>query len=133
MYSEMVWRVYVKNLETNIKIGIHAHEHKPQRVLVNATVTGRYPSHPSSINDCFNYDHIHKLVVTEWQKRPQTKLLETLVVEVLEYIFRIDNRVEAAKVSLCKPDIFQTAESVGVEAEWTREEYVRLCSNKKTS
>jgi 7,8-dihydroneopterin aldolase/epimerase/oxygenase len=129
----MVWRVYVKNLETNIKIGIHDHEQEPQRVLVNATVTGRYPAHPSSIGDCFNYDHIHKLVVNEWQKRPHTKLLETLVVEVLEYIFRIDSRVESAKVSLCKPDIFKMAESVGVEAEWSREEYLRFCSNKKAS
>src|SRR5688500_9231466 len=118
MSSDMRWRIYVKNLETHIRVGIHDHEQTPQRVMVNVSVEGVYPIPSQSIEECFNYDHIHKLVVTDWSNRSHTQLLETLVLEVLHHVFVIDKRVDYVKASLCKPDIFKEAESVGVEAEW---------------
>ena len=120
------WRVNVKNLETIIRIGIHANEQQPQRVFVNAMIEGVYPAKPQSIADCFNYDHIHALVVQEWPKRQHVNLLETYVAELLEFIFRSDARVDFARASVCKPDIFPQAQSVGVEAEWTRKDFERL-------
>lgn len=126
MSSDQRWRVFVKNLETKIRIGIHPHEREPQRVRVNAVIEADYPVKPQSIKECFDYDHIHRLVIHEWPKREHIALLETGVTELLEYTFKMDPRVVKAKVSLCKLDIFSEAESVGVEAEWTREDFEQL-------
>lgn len=119
-------RVNIRNLSALIRIGIHPHERTPQRILVNAVVEGDYPPRPSSIDECFNYDPIHQLVTEEWTRRGHTSLLETYVVELLEFIFRLDDRVTYAKVSVCKPDIFPQAEAVGAEAEWTRADFERI-------
>ncbi|MDE3016693.1 MAG: dihydroneopterin aldolase [Pseudomonadota bacterium] len=127
MSSDMRWRLQLRNLQVCLRIGIHPHEQKPQRVFVNAAIEGDYPLKPQTIEECFNYDDIHRLVVNEWPERTHTDLLETYVIELLQHIFSMDKRVEYAKVSLSKPDIFPEAESVGVEAEWTREDFNRLC------
>lgn len=119
------WRINIRNMETTIRIGIHPHEKKPQRVLINTTVEGVYPAAPTKIGDCFNYDLIQRLVVQEWPKQPHVDLLETYVSELLMFIFRSDDRVDFARASVCKPDIFPEAQSVGVEAEWTRADFER--------
>lgn len=120
------FRVYVKNLETSIAVGIYDHEKEKQRIIVNAMVEGEYPAKPQTIKDCFNYEHIHNLVTHEWSKKPHRLLLEDCVVELLEYIFKCDERVDYAKVSVCKPDIFENTEAVGVETEWTRKDFESL-------
>jgi 7,8-dihydroneopterin aldolase/epimerase/oxygenase len=124
MSSNQRWRLHVKNLETSLRIGIYPHEKQaPQRVLVSAVVEAEYPLKPQSIEECVNYDMIYRLVVEEWPARAHIDLLETFVIELLEYIFRENSGVAYAKVRLDKPDIFKEAEAVGVEAEWTREEF----------
>lgn len=120
------WRVYLKDLETTIGVGIHAHELIKQRVIVNVTVEGEYPAKPADINDCFNYEYIYKLVVSEWPNKEHKQLLEHCVVELLENIFRYDSRVDYAKVQACKPDIFESVQAVGVETEWTRKDFERF-------
>ncbi len=124
------WRVHIKNMETTIGVGIHEHERRKQRVLVNVVVEGEYLAKPQVIEDCFNYDHVHNLVVNEWPKKEHKPLLENCAVELLEHIFRCDNRVDYASVRVCKPDIFPQVEAVGVEAEWTREDFKKLVLNK---
>jgi 7,8-dihydroneopterin aldolase/epimerase/oxygenase len=130
MSSDMRWRINIRDLATTIRVGIHEHEKTPQRVLVNGVIEVDYAARPQSIKECFDYDHIHRLVVKEWPARPHTPLLETWVSELLEYIFRADARVAYAKASVCKPDIFAEAEAVGVEAEWTRADFERLSARK---
>lgn len=126
MSSDQCWRVYVKDLETLIRIGIYAAEKKPQRVIVNASIEASYSARPASISECISYEHIYNLVAREWPQREHVELLETYIVELLEYIFRLDSRIVSAKVSICKPDVFAEARSVGVEAQWTRSDYERL-------
>lgn len=119
-------RIHIRNLATTIRVGIHAHEQEPQRVMINAMVEGDFPIKPKSITECFNYDHVHALVVKEWPRKPHNALLENWVTELLDYIFRIDERVTFARASVCKPDIFPEAEAVGVEMEWTRADYKKF-------
>jgi dihydroneopterin aldolase len=126
MSSDQRWRVNIRNMQTRIPVGIHPHEIAPQRVIVNASIEGNFAPLPKVIEDCFNYDHVHKLVVKEWPSHTHTGLLETYVIELLEYIFRTDERVTFARASVCKPDIFPDTDSVGVETEWTRGDYERL-------
>lgn len=122
----MRWRVFIRSLETSLRIGIHQHEREAQRLLVNAEIEGVYAIQPQGIGDCFNYDHLYKLVVHDWPKREHVELLETLVIDLLCHIFSVDERVERVTVSIAKPDIFAEAESVGVETVWTRGDYARL-------
>lgn len=124
------WRVHIKNMETTIGVGIHTHEQKKQRVIVNVTVEGEYPAKPQIIDDCFNYECIHELVINEWPNKPHKLLLENCVVELLEHIFRCDGRADKASVRVCKPDISPHAEAVGVESEWTRKDFERISLGK---
>ena len=122
------WRVFVKNLETFLRIGIYVAEKEPQRVLVNAVIEADYPARPTSIQQCISYEHVYNLVRLEWPERGHTELLETYATELLSFIFSLDKGVVFARVSLSKPDIFPEAEAVGVEAEWTRADFERLRS-----
>ncbi len=122
-------RINIYNLATTIRVGIHAHEQYPQRVLANAMVEGYFPASPKSIEECFNYDHVHTLVVKEWPTKPHNALLENWVSELLVHIFSIDERVMFARASVCKPDIFPEAEAVGVEMEWTRADYKKFAAS----
>lgn len=125
MSSNQRWRIFVENLETRVRIGIHEHERDPQRILVSAVIEADYSRRPQSIKECFDYDHLHRVVVEEWPHRSHVMLLETAVTELLESIFAADDRVVKARVSIRKPDIFVQAQAVGVEAEWTRADYER--------
>ncbi len=122
------WRVYVTNLETFLRIGIYAAEKKPQRVIVNASIEADYAVRPKTIAECISYEHVYTLVAQEWPQRGHVELLETYIAELLEYIFRLDDRIVYVKVSLCKPDVFAEAQAVGVEAQWTRGDFERLKS-----
>lgn len=125
------WNVHIKNMVTTIGVGIHPHEIEKQRVFVNVTVEGEYPAKPQLISDCFNYDYIYELVVNEWPKLTHKPLLENCVIELMEYIFRCDERVDFASVRVCKPDIFPQVEAVGVETNWTRADYEKFSLNQK--
>lgn len=120
------WLVNIKNMQTTIGVGIHPHEQIKQRVFVNVTIEGEYPAKPKVIGECFNYDHVHDLVVNEWPNRKHKPLLENCAVELLEHIFRCDGRVDAVTVRVCKPDIFPQVESVGVETRWTRADFEKF-------
>ena len=125
------WNIHIKNMVTTIGVGIHPHEQIKQRVVVNVVVEGEYLAKPQVIEDCFNYDYVHELVVNEWPKREHKLLLENCVTELLEHIFRCDSRVDCASVRVCKPDIFPQVEAVGVETKWTREDFEKFTSGKE--
>jgi dihydroneopterin aldolase len=122
----MRWRVFVKDMETTVRIGIHDHEKEAQKLWVNARIEGVYPVFARQIGDCFNYDLIHQLVVGQWPKRDHVQLLETLAVDLLQHVFSHDERVDYVRVSIAKPDVFKEARAVGVEAEWKRDDYKRF-------
>ena len=119
-------------MQAKIRVGICEHEKKaPQSILINAAIDYESSAQPASINECFNYDSVHQLVVGKWQERQHVDLLETLVFELLSYIFTTDKKVKSATVSISKPDIYEEAEAVGVEAQWTRADFERLALGKK--
>ena len=126
MPAKQLWRFHVKNLATQMCIGCDPKEREPQRIFVNAVIEGEYSAKPQSLAECINYDIIYRIVTQEWPKLPHTILLETRIRELLEYIFRTDERITFARVSLAKPDIFPEMESIGLEAEWTRADFKRI-------
>jgi len=116
--------VMVRDLVTTVPIGIHAHEQgASQRVCLNMDVFGRIILEPASIHDCIDYDRIHDLVVRQWPHRSHTLLLETLLLELIDFCFNNDTRITKITASLTKPDIFHEASHVGVAFTKTRQRW----------
>ncbi len=111
-------RMMIRDLETHIRIGVHAHERipeKPQRIIVNVEMFADGKSHlqGDGLASVIDYDPIHEAVLA-WEGRPHVLLIETLLEELIAFCFR-DERVRACKVSIVKPDIYDAAAAAGVE------------------
>ena len=110
-------RVVLRDVETEAHVGLHAweqHPERPTRLLVNvemfAHTDGAIPETAATIID---YDYVHAAIKT-WPARPHTALLETLAEELVTLCLA-NARVEACRVSVVKPDIFNNAAGAGVE------------------
>jgi len=111
-------RMMIRDLETHIRLGVHAHERipdKPQRIIVNVEMFADGRSHlkGEGLASVIDYDPIHAAIVG-WEGRPHVLLIETLLEELIALCFR-DERVRACKVSIVKPDIYDAAAAAGVE------------------
>ena len=109
-------KVALRDVVIEMRLGIADWE---RRVTQKVTVTVELFSHQgaqswSDIAECINYDPIHNYIVTQWPSRPHTDLLETLAEELITLCFQ-DSRVEAARVSLQKPDVYADAGAAEVE------------------
>lgn len=119
-------KVIVKDMIVDVRIGLHPHEQegeRSQRVIVNVelfAVTQGYLENPSREN-IIDYDYIYD-GIKEWSARAHTLLIETYLKELVDLCFR-DERVNACRVSVTKPDIFEEAERVGVEVFMKREDW----------
>ena len=110
-------RVVLRDVQTEAHIGLHPwerHAERPTRLIVNvemfAHADGAQPDTPETIID---YDGV-RAALRSWPGRPHTDLLETLLEEVVGLCF-LNARVEACRVSIIKPDIFNEAAAAGVE------------------
>ena len=110
-------RMMIRDLVTEVRLGLHPwerHPEKPQRIVVNvelyaAPQTTKY-EHVSAVVD---YDYI-RVALKKWPNRKHTVFIETLLDELVKLCFK-DKRVEAARVSIFKPDIYNEAAGAGVE------------------
>ena len=112
-------RTLLRDVQTEAHVGLHPWERfpeRPSRLVVNVEMFAHADgSVPGAYID---YDPV-RAAIAAWPQRPHTDLLETLVEELIARCF--DNpRVEACRVSLVKPDIFNEAAGAGVEAYRTR-------------
>ena len=110
-------RVLLRGMRTQAHVGLHPWERHPQRpsaLLVSvemlaptdgAVDTGTVPD--------IDYDLVRD-AVRHWPTRPHTDLLETLAEELVAVCFSIP-AVQACRVSVEKPDIFNEADAAGVE------------------
>jgi dihydroneopterin aldolase len=107
-------RVLLRNVQTEAHVGLHPWERHPERatrLLVNVEMFA--PTSGPAAAGFIDYDHIRNAIRT-WPQRPHTDLLETLAEELVSLCFNIP-AVQACRVSVVKPDIFNEAEAAGVE------------------
>ena len=107
-------RVLLRNVQTEAHVGLHPWERHPERatrLLVNVEMFA--PTSGPEPAGFIDYDHIRDAIKT-WPARPHTDLLETLAEELVALCFSIPP-VQACRVSVVKPDIFNEAEAAGVE------------------
>tara|TARA_B100000427_G_scaffold206102_1_gene171578 strand:- start:426 stop:845 length:420 start_codon:yes stop_codon:yes gene_type:complete len=114
----LIRHVFVRNLVLMASIGIYAFEKKDaQRVRINVDLAVREADHPPT-------DEISQVVcyeeITDGIKgivgRGHVNLVETLAEDIAGMCLE-DPRVRSARVRVEKLDIFENAESVGVEIE----------------
>ena len=110
-------KVVLRDVEVDAHVGLHPweqHPERPTRLLVNvemyAHTEGKVAGEAHGIID---YDPVRS-ALKAWPTRPHTPLLEDLVEEVVGLCFGI-RAVEACRVSVVKPDIFNEAAGAGIE------------------
>ena len=110
-------RLFLRNYEVNINIGVHAFEKTgEQRVLINVDLYVPLelstPQH-DELDEVVDYDFIRSSI-SERVARGHIHLQETLCDDVLATMLQ-HPRVQAARVSTAKPDVYPDCEAVGCE------------------
>lgn len=110
-------RVILRDLITQAHVGLHPwerHPERPTRLVVNIEMFAALHGPAAQVaQGLIDYDPIRD-ALKSWPSRPHTDLLETLVDELVELCFR-HPAVQACRVSVLKPDIFNEAAAAGVE------------------
>ena len=103
------------------RCGMHPwerHPERPNRLKVSVEMYAALPSGPMGAGAFIDYDPVRDFLQT-FPSLPHTDLLETIVDEIVAKCFEND-RVEACRVSVLKPDIFNEAAGAGIEVFRTR-------------
>ncbi|MFT3811285.1 MAG: dihydroneopterin aldolase [Micropepsaceae bacterium] len=110
-------RVLLRDLVTEVPLGLHPwerHKERPQRIVVNVELFAHTNGPFGGRETIVDYDEIRN-ELKRWRERDHVELIETLLEELVALCFR-NARVEACRVSIMKPDIFNEAGGAGVEA-----------------
>lgn len=127
-------RAIVRDLQVECRVGLHPwerHPERPSRLVVNVELFAYSTANIRcrDLNSILDYDHIRD-AVKQWPGRPHTPLIETFLDELVSLCF--DNpAVQACRVSIVKPDIFNEAAAAGVELYRTRAEHNMLMVPKE--
>ena len=115
-------RVVLRDVVTEAHVGLHAWERypeRPTRLVVNVEMFSTLdPGQAAASCPLLDYDPI-RAALKSWPDRPHTDLLETLADELVVLCFA-NPAVEACRVSVMKPDIFNEAAAAGVEITRSR-------------
>ena len=110
-------RLFLKNYEININIGVHEFEKKgEQRVLFNVELyvpLSLSTPQQDQLSEVVDYDFMRQTIKDRVAKG-HIHLQETLCDDVLA-VMLAHPKVTAARVSTQKPDVYPDCESVGVE------------------
>ena len=109
-------RVVLRDVQTEAQIGLHPwerHPERPTRLLVNVEMFAHDSGGTSKTDEIIDYDGVRS-ALRAWPHRPHTPLLETLAEELVTLCFA-NARVQACRVSVMKPDVFNEVAAAGVE------------------
>ncbi len=113
-------RVIIRELDVSVRVGLWEKEHEgPQKIRVNveawAPLTERFDEKSNKqLSRVIDYTPIYRLIQEDWPKRDHIPLLESLAEEALDQCF-LDPRVQMARVSIEKIEIFPDAKGAGIE------------------
>ncbi|WP_312127529.1 dihydroneopterin aldolase [Brevundimonas sp.] len=106
-------RVFLKDVAVDLSVGLHPwerHPERPTRLVINVEMFADWPLADGAF---INYDHVRQRILS-WAGRPHVELLETLAEEVISACFELP-LVQACKVRVAKPQVFNEAAGAGVE------------------
>jgi dihydroneopterin aldolase len=116
-------RVFIRGLDVQARLGVYPHEETPQRVVIDIELLTRDDAAPHGIGP----DRLERVVSYETvviaaraiAMAGHIHLAETLA-ERIALSALVDPRVQAARVTVEKPDIFNDVAGVGVTVERLR-------------
>ena len=113
LISGKYWKISLNRYETKARIGAYQHERLlPQRLRLNVSVYVEKGAAPvSELSEVFNYDRVIEAIEAVVQEG-HIDLQETL----LKY-----PEVAAVQIGSEKPDAYSKAESIGVEAFFSKD------------
>lgn len=117
-------KIILREMAVDVRIGLHAHEQdRAQRVNINVELYADGKDYLRNVTQdtIIDYEPLYK-GIKEWAEKPHVLLIETYINELMAICFQ-DQRVEAAQVSITKPDIFPEAAAAGVEVFMKREDW----------
>ncbi|WP_242914482.1 dihydroneopterin aldolase [Brevundimonas pishanensis] len=106
-------RVFLKDVVVDLSVGLHPwerHPERPTRLVINVEMFADWPLPDGGF---INYDHVRTRILG-WAGRPHVELLETLAEEVISACFELP-QVQACRVQVAKPQVFNEASGAGVE------------------
>jgi dihydroneopterin aldolase len=110
-------RLFLRNYEVNINIGVHDFEKTgEQRVLINVDLyipLALSTPEKDELDEVVDYDFIRRSI-SERVSRGHIHLQETLCDDLLATMLE-HPKVQAARVSTAKPDVYPDCEAVGCE------------------
>lgn len=126
MKKDSYIKVFVTDQVVKTRIGIHAHEKKPQRLQVQVELYADPVKYLGKIGrkSIIDYDVLHE-TIAGWKNARHTDWLEMRTLELLGVAFSFRG-VDACRVRLSKPDIYKDAAGAGVEVFMTREDYKKI-------
>jgi 7,8-dihydroneopterin aldolase/epimerase/oxygenase len=103
-------RVALEDLTVELQVGVRQWERTPgkaQRLLVTVEMFRHRDAFAGSdLADCIDYDRVYRHVAGRWTPgRAHVDLLEQLLEELVTVCFE-DARVEACRVAIRKPDVY---------------------------
>ena len=108
--------VFVRDLVLPARIGIHPHERElAQRVRFNVDLAVAEAAAPADISQVVSYEDV-VLGIKRILSAGHIDLVETLAEDIAQFCLA-DPRVTVARIRVEKLDVFEEAESVGVEIE----------------
>lgn len=108
------------SLAVMIRLGIHAHEAEPQRVIISVEMTIDYPAPlaEDAIDQVLDYDFVREGII-RLAAECQFALQETLCERIAALCFA-DGRVRQVRVRTMKTDVYPDAR-IGCEIVRTRD------------
>lgn len=110
-------KLFLRNYEVRINIGVHEFEKKAeQRVLINVDLyipLAQSTPKQDDLDEVVDYDFIRRSVA-ERVVKGHIHLQETLCDDLL-HVMLAHPKVQAARISTEKPDVYSDCESVGCE------------------
>lgn len=119
------WTIRIERLPIELAVGVHAHEHAAQAVLVSVVIKGRPAARPGDLRDCIDYEPLLHWLRHEWPATPHVALLETRLDELFERVFALDVRVDSVWAGLYKQALGGATGTVGVERGVARRDFAQ--------
>ena len=130
-------RVALEDLTIELQVGINPWERTPgkaQRLLVTVEMfRHRGAFSGTSVADCIDYDRVYGHIAAHWTPaRVHTDLLEPLLEELVAVCFE-DKRVEACRVAIRKPHVYNGYAVPAVEVYRLRSDFSAATTPKHRS
>lgn len=117
--------IVFQHAELSIQIGEHPWEKfadRPTRLIVNLTLSFDYSDYFDREGGYIDYDPL-RAFLKELESQPHVNKIETFSKTILGACFAM-TPAHRVKLAVCKPDIFNEMQGVGIEIDVKREDFL---------